>query len=80
MKLASTITSERGKPVTKTGNTAIRITLTENRQNKFDIIFNGDRIEVLCYWDGKVRTIDYTDNPCGHALCSPTICGNNLPF
>jgi hypothetical protein len=59
MRLFTTITSERGKPVTKSGNEAIRIVLTKDRRNMFDVIFDGDKIEVLRYFDGTIETIEY---------------------
>jgi hypothetical protein len=43
MKLYLTATSERGKPVTKSGNEAIRMTVTNDRRNMFDITVNGSK-------------------------------------
>lgn len=59
MKLCTTIQSERGKPVEKTGNEAIRIQCTKDRVNKFEIIFDGDKLEVMSYWDGCVKVLKY---------------------
>lgn len=59
MKLFTTITSERGKPVTKSGNEAIRITVSDNRINKFDIMFDGDKLEILRYFDASITTVSY---------------------
>jgi hypothetical protein len=59
MKLYATTTSERGKPVSKSGNEAIRIQLTKDRANKFEIIFDGDKIEIMSYWDAGIKTIEY---------------------
>jgi len=80
MKLASTIKSEKGKPLIKTANEIIFITFTKDRQQKFDVMFDGNKLEVLCYFGGNIRTIEYTDNPCGHIGCSKDICGNDVPF
>ncbi len=76
MKLYLTATSERGKPVTKSGNEEINITLTNDRRQKFDISFKGDSLKVMRYYDASVETIDYM--PCHHdwdnyGKC--TICG-----
>jgi hypothetical protein len=46
MRLFLTATSERGKPVTKSGNERLEITLTENRIPKYFIWYNGDKIIV----------------------------------
>jgi hypothetical protein len=59
MKLYLTATSERGKPVTKSGNESINITLTSDRRQKFDIVFTGEAIEVMRYFDGKTEIISY---------------------
>lgn len=59
MKLACTIRSERGKEVTKTGNEEINITLTNERRQKFDIKFTGEKIEVMRYFDASVEVINY---------------------
>jgi len=66
MKLYLTATSERGKPVTKSGNDVIRMTLTKERRQKFDIMFDGEKIEILKYSDGKIYTVEYMteDNIC----------------
>lgn len=62
MKLATTITTERGKPVIKTANECIRMSLSKDRINKFDIMFDGDKIEVLRYFDASIETIEYVPN------------------
>lgn len=59
MKLYATTTSERGKPVTKSGNDVICIRLTKERQGVFDIMFDGDKIEVLRYFDASITTVNY---------------------
>ncbi len=59
MKLYATSTSERGKPVSKSSNDVIEITLTEDRRAKFDIRFHGDRLEIMRYFDASVETIYY---------------------
>jgi hypothetical protein len=59
MKLFLTATSERGKPVTKSGNDEINITLTTERRQKFDIKFTGEEIEVMSYFDSSVEVINY---------------------
>jgi hypothetical protein len=59
MKLYATLESERGKPVIKSGNEIIKITLTENRKPIFDLLFSGDKIEVMRYWDASVDTVYY---------------------
>ncbi len=59
MKLCSTSTSERGKPVEKTGNEQICIRLTKDRMAKFDIMFDGDKVEVMRYFDASIETIEY---------------------
>lgn len=59
MKLSATITSERGKPIIKTANECIRFILTLDRRQKFDIMFDGEKIEVLRYSDGTIETLEY---------------------
>lgn len=59
MKLYLTATSERGKPVYKSGNDVIRITVTKEQRQKFDIMFDGDKLEILKYSDGKIYTVEY---------------------
>jgi hypothetical protein len=68
MKLYLTATSERGKPVNKSGNEAIRMTVTNDRRNMFDIIFDGDKLEILRYSDAKVITVEYME-PDGNIKC-----------
>jgi len=62
MKLYATITSERGKPVSKSSNEAICIALTKDRRNIFNVMFDGDKIEVLRYFDATVQMIQYNPN------------------
>lgn len=59
MKLATQITTERGKPIQKTANEVIMISLTENRENRFNIAFSGDKIEILNYRTGKIKVMEY---------------------
>ena len=62
MKLYLTATSERGKPVNKSGNEAITIQLTKDRQQVFSIMFDGDKLEILNFAIGKVQTIEYIES------------------
>lgn len=62
MKLFLTAKSERGKPITKSGNEEINITLTNERRQKFDIKFTGESIEVMRYSDATIDIIPYI--PC----------------
>lgn len=80
MKLAITLKTAQGKPITKTSNDTMSMTCTNNRQQMFDIMFDGHQVHVMSYFGGRIYSIEYTDNPCGHALCSKDICGNDLPF
>ena len=59
MKLYATTTSERGKPVSKSGNESIVINLTENRENRFEITFTGEEIQVLNYFTGDKLYMPY---------------------
>jgi len=51
--------SERGKPVTKSGNDFISLTLTNERRQKFDITFKGDSLEVMRYSDASTEVMEY---------------------
>jgi hypothetical protein len=63
MKLFTTITSERGKPVTKSGNNYLTIILQDEMQDKvaeitilpgnISVVYNGAKTEVdqLDTWD-----------------------------
>nr|AKH47777.1 hypothetical protein [uncultured marine virus] len=73
MILATTIQSERGKPVTKTANEYINITFTKERRQKFDISFKGDSIEIMRYFDGTTHIINYA--PCD--ICKDITCKNH---
>jgi hypothetical protein len=59
MKLYATTTSERGKPVSKAGNDSIIIKLTKDRANVFEIAFTGDSLEILNYYSGLIKKIEY---------------------
>jgi hypothetical protein len=59
MKLYATTTSERGKPSEKAGNDYINITLTENRENRFEITFTGEEMQVLNYCTGDKLYMPY---------------------
>jgi len=50
---------DTGKEVNKTSNDNIAITFTKDRLQKFDINFDGDKLEVMSYSDGKIQTIEY---------------------
>ena len=62
MKLATIIRAERGKAILKTANECINMSLSKDRINKFDIMFDGDKVEVLRYFDGSIETISYIPN------------------
>lgn len=64
MKLYLTATSERGKPVTKSGNEVINIKLSHNR----DIIYS------LTFQDGYIRLTDFTNGKILHAQKYSTAC------
>jgi len=59
MKLHATMKGDRGKAVEKSSNEEIFITFTKDRRQRFDIIFNGDSISILHYYDGSVELINY---------------------
>lgn len=59
MKLYATATGDRGKPVAKSSNDVIEITLTGDRRAKFDIRFYGDYLEIMRYSDASVEKIEY---------------------
>jgi len=62
MKLFSIVTSERGKPATKSSNEAIKITLTNERRQKFDIVFDGETLDIMSYFEAKHHLINYDEN------------------
>ncbi|NBW09223.1 MAG: hypothetical protein EBR82_14485 [Caulobacteraceae bacterium] len=68
MKLNAIIKGDTGKEVNKTSNNNIAITFTKDRRQKFDINFDGDRLEVLRYSDAKIITVEYMD-PDGNIKC-----------
>lgn len=59
MKLYAIMAGDRGKPVTKSSNDTITITVTKDRRQKFDITFDGDKIEVMSYADARIETVEY---------------------
>jgi hypothetical protein len=61
MNLATTITTERGKPVLKTGNDYISIELTVHKQKMFNIEFNGE-IMVIKKTNKTLETIWIFEN------------------
>ena len=67
MKLYATTTSERNsRPSKKGADEYIKITLTNNGINIFDIVFTDDRykrgkIEIMSYCDASKRTIGYCE-------------------
>ena len=67
MILATTIQSERGKAITKTGNEYIKVNCTVNRENKYEVIFYSHAIQLLNYNTGKSEIIEYyTKDRCIH--------------
>jgi len=61
----ATMTSERGKPVTKSGNEYISITFTNERRQKFDVKFTGETLEVMRYSNGETEVLHYMP----HYIC-----------
>lgn len=59
MKLYATTTSERGKPVSKSGNEAVNVRFTKDRIAKFDVIFDGEKLSILRYFDASITTVNY---------------------
>jgi len=59
MKLATTIKKERGKIITITANEYIQCNFTVNRENRFEITFYSNGIQILNYKTGKSRMIFY---------------------
>lgn len=68
MKLNAIITADTGKIINKTSNKAINITFTSERRQKFDITFDGDRLDILRYSNGKTITVEYME-PDGSIQC-----------
>jgi len=62
MKLSTTTTSERGKEQIKTGNEYIMITFTNERRQKFDITFTGEKLKIMSYYNATEKIIDYMDD------------------
>jgi hypothetical protein len=63
MKLFTTITSERGKPVTKSGNEHITIDLQDEKRDKIaSIVITNCKIVVSHYLEKTtVQTIEYPE-------------------
>ena len=59
MKLYATMTSDRGKPVSKSSNESIAITFTTDKRQKFYVVFNGEQLRVMSYHDASWHEIDY---------------------
>ena len=57
MKLNAIMKGDTGKEVNKTSNDNIAITFTKDRLQKFDINFDGDKLEVMSYSEGKINNI-----------------------
>lgn len=53
------MTSDRGKPIAKASNDNINITFTKDKKAMFDIVFDGDKIDILSYCDASWHTIEY---------------------
>lgn len=68
------MTSERGKPVTKSGNECINVTFTNERRQKFNVKFTGETLEVMRYSDGVTQVIEYIKSE-GNITCE---CGNKF--
>jgi hypothetical protein len=62
MKLYATTTSEKGKPVFKSSNETIIIKLTKDHNNAFEIAFDGDILEILNYYTGLIKRIEYKES------------------
>ena len=59
MKLHATMKGDRGKIVEKSSNEEISITFTKDRIAKFDVIFDGEKLSILRYFDASIETINY---------------------
>ena len=68
MRLFLEAQSERGKPVTKSGNEYITLTLTNDKRQKFDITFKGEALEVMSYADARMQVIPYMKEWCNECM------------
>jgi hypothetical protein len=59
MRLYATMTSDRGKPVSKASNEIICVQFTKDMCQKFSIMFDGNCIQVLNYNKGDITTLEY---------------------
>lgn len=78
MRLGATITSERGKPVTKTGNEYLEIIITNERgeqELRLDITRDEDGFiaDVLDYSTGEVVRVKENGSPKHGKTCA--VCG-----
>ena len=80
MILYAKIESERGKAVEKTGNEFIKIQLTENREQKYQIDYHKDSLRVWSYATGKNVFDEHYCETCKKFYSNNDIDPCDIPF